>query len=240
MLKGFVERKGEPRAVLASLIEDGCFKGHKVAEETMKEMELLFSYCEAMNCLDNLSFDFSLARGLDYYTGLIYEAVFVEGTGTRFGSIAGGGRYDGLIGMFSSQSIPAIGVSIGIERMFLLLEEQAKAENAVRASETQVLVASIGKGMVTERLKLLNELWATGVKAEALYNDNPKPQRQLDYAFENGIPLIIWIGEDEIADSVFKVKQLNSQKEEFYPRSQLIPVVRELVRANPVLLPKSD
>jgi histidyl-tRNA synthetase len=84
-------------------------------------MELLFTYCEAMGCLDNILFDFSLARGLDYYTGLIYEAVLTDTD--RVGSIAGGGRYDGLVGMFSGKDIPAIGVSIGIERVFSILEE---------------------------------------------------------------------------------------------------------------------
>ena len=86
-------------------------------------MGLLFTYCESLNCLDNILFDFSLAWGLDYYTGLIYEAIMLEGA---LGSIAGGGRYDELVGMFSGTKIPAIGVSIGIERMFILLEEQAK------------------------------------------------------------------------------------------------------------------
>jgi histidyl-tRNA synthetase len=85
-------------------------------------MELLFTYCDAMGCLDNILFDFSLARGLDYYTGLIYEAVLTDTD--RVGSIAGGGRYDGLVGMFSGKDIPAIGVSIGIERVFSILEEK--------------------------------------------------------------------------------------------------------------------
>jgi len=84
-------------------------------------MDLLFTYCESLGCIDNLLFDFSLARGLDYYTGLIYEAIMLEGT--QLGSIAGGGRYDELVGMFSGTPIPAIGVSIGIEWMFILLEE---------------------------------------------------------------------------------------------------------------------
>jgi len=76
-----------------------------------------------MNALQNISFDFSLARGLDYYTGLIYEAVLTDTD--KVGSIAGGGRYDTLVGMFSSKSIPAVGVSIGIERVFAILEERA-------------------------------------------------------------------------------------------------------------------
>ena len=70
-------------------------------------------------------FDFSLARGLDYYTGLIYEAVL---TGSDRGSIAGGGRYDGLVGMFSGKNIPAVGVSIGIERIFAILERKAEEQ----------------------------------------------------------------------------------------------------------------
>lgn len=75
-----------------------------------------------MGCIDHIVFDFSLARGLDYYTGLIYEAVLTDTD--RLGSIAGGGRYDGLVGMFSGKDIPSIGVSIGIERVFAILEEK--------------------------------------------------------------------------------------------------------------------
>ena len=77
--------------------------------------------------------------------------------------------------MFSATQIPAIGVSIGIERMFSLLEEQSKLKNDVWATETQVLVASIGKGMVPHWLRTVNALWSRGIKAETLYNENPKP-----------------------------------------------------------------
>ena len=125
--------------MLQSLKDDKVFEGHKEGEETIKEMELLFGYLEAMGCLDKISFDFSLARGLDYYTGVIYEAVLTDTN--RVGSISGGGRYDGLIGMFSGKNIPSVGGSIGIERIFNILEEKAVEENSVRATETQVLVS---------------------------------------------------------------------------------------------------
>jgi len=85
-----------------------------------------------MGCLGNILFDFSLARGLDYYTGLIYECVFTDTD--RVGSIAGGGRYDGLVGMFSGKDIPAVGASIGIERVFAILEE--KVASKTRATST--------------------------------------------------------------------------------------------------------
>jgi histidyl-tRNA synthetase len=138
-------------------------------------METLFDYLDAYNCLDHLSFDFSLARGLDYYTGLIYEAVLTDTD--RVGSIAGGGRYDGLVGMFSNKPIPAVGVSIGIERVFAILEEKSKDDYTVRETETQILIAQIGKNLIGERMKILNDLWSLGIKAETVYQENPKVQR---------------------------------------------------------------
>lgn len=147
-----------------------------------------------MGCLDNVLFDFSLARGLDYYTGLIYEAVLTDTD--RVGSIAGGGRYDGLVGMFSGKDVPCIGVSIGIERVFAILEE--KMQDKVRATTTQVMVAQIGKNLTTERFQIMRELWAGNIAAEMLYNDNPKVPKQIQYALDTGIPLILWIGEDEV------------------------------------------
>lgn len=97
-------------------------------------MDVLFGYLESFGVIDNVSFDFSLARGLDYYTGLIYEAVLTDSG--KVGSIAGGGRYDELVGMFSPKSIPAVGVSIGIERIFSILEEKFKSEKTIRETNT--------------------------------------------------------------------------------------------------------
>lgn len=133
-LEKFVQYKGEPWAMLNRLKNEKVFAGHKEGEETIKEMEILFTYLDAMKILDKISFDFSLARGLDYYTGVIYEAVLTDTD--RVGSISGGGRYDGLIGMFSGKNIPSVGGSIGIERIFNILEEKAKAEGNCRATET--------------------------------------------------------------------------------------------------------
>ena len=134
-LEKFVKLVGKPMELLQKLKDEGIFAGHREGEETIKEMETLFEYLQAMNCIDRVSFDFSLARGLDYYTGLIYEAVLTD-PNNRVGSIAGGGRYDGLVGMFAGKTIPAVGVSIGIERVFAILEEKLKKENSVRSTET--------------------------------------------------------------------------------------------------------
>lgn len=234
----FVKRKGSPREMLSQLKEDNIFGDHKLANETIVEMELLFDYLEALNCIDKVSFDFSLARGLDYYTGLIYEAVLVEEG--KVGSIAGGGRYDELVGMFTGNNIPAVGVSIGIERIFVILEEKAREAQDIRATKTQVLVASIGKNMAADRFKICNSLWEAGIKAETMYNNTLKPQKQLSYAFANGIPLIIWIGEDEIAENIVKVKILNDKKEEKINRDTLVEDIKPIIASNPILTAKEE
>lgn len=231
-LHRFVVLQGKPWDLLQRLKDEAVFKGHESGMKTIDEMEVLFTYLDAMGVLDNVLFDFSLARGLDYYTGLIYEAVL---TGSDRGSIAGGGRYDGLVGMFSGKVVPAVGVSIGIERVFAILEEKAKSE-AIRATKTQILVAQIGKKTTPERMKILGELWRAGLAAETLYVDNPKPQKQLDYAFDNGIPLVMWIGEDEVARGVVKVKSLSHHTEVVVQRTELVEQVKKLVAENPVLL----
>ena len=175
-------------------------------------MGILFKYLTDVNCTEGILFDLSLARGLDYYTGIIYEAV-LDDSSVGLGSIAGGGRYDELVGMFSNKDLPAVGLSIGIERIFGLLEKKYETTASVRACETEVLVASIGSGMVSERFKLCKLLWDNGFKAETLYNENPKPQKQLQYALENYIPFILWIGEDELKNNKVKVKVSSIRKE---------------------------
>lgn len=185
------------------MIADGVFKGSKVGEECLAEMEVLFKYLDNLNCLDNFVFDLSLARGLDYYTGIIFEAVLI---GANVGSIAGGGRYDHLVGMFSNKDIPAVGVSIGIERLFAILEEKYKDDAKIRCSQTEVLVCSIGSGMVGHRLSLCSKLWKERINAETLYLENPKPQKQLSYALENAIPFMIFMGEDEIKGNRVNLK----------------------------------
>lgn len=137
--------------LLQKLIDDKLFEGHESGTKTLAEMKTLFSYLQAFGALDRISFDFSLARGLDYYTGLIYEAVLTDTD--RVGSIAGGGRYDGLVGMFSGKMVPSVGVSIGIERVFSIYEE--KYANEMRPTTTEIFVASASKNLTEERMKLL-------------------------------------------------------------------------------------
>jgi len=121
----FVVQKGEPWEMYNSLIANAVFGKHKGALDALEDLRILFEYLEAMGKLQYISFDLSLARGLDYYTGVIYEAVCMNGN-TQVGSIGGGGRYDNLVSMFqeAGKVTPCVGVSVGIERVFTLMEER--------------------------------------------------------------------------------------------------------------------
>lgn len=123
--------------------------------------------------------------------------------------------------MFSGKQIPAVGVSIGIERVFAILEEKLKKDSTVRPIETQIYIGQFGKGLINERLRLCAELWQIGVKVETSYKDNPNTQRQLEYVLENGIPLVLWIGESELQQGVVKLKNLNKNEEFFIKREEL-------------------
>jgi histidyl-tRNA synthetase len=194
----FVLYKGRPLDLLNKLKEDKLFEGC-----ALKEFEVLFKYIDTLGCSESILFDLSLARGLDYYTGIIYEAV-LEGAG--LGSVAGGGRYDELVGMFSGKEIPAVGFSIGIERIFAILEKKFEDSGLIRPSETEVIVGSIGKGMIYERMKIVKEFWSAGIKAEIIFTEDPKAPKQLDYALENNVPFITWVGEDEVKNEKIKLK----------------------------------
>merc|ERR1719309_1795668 len=150
---------------------NGKLAESKIAKQGLEDMRLLLRYCELYGCGEVVSFDLSLARGLDYYTGVIYEAVLCgdakddSGELITVGSVAGGGRYDGLVGMFDpkSRSVPCVGVSIGIERLFSIMEANLTKDSAkVRTSETQVYVISAQKNLMEERMKIITDLWANG------------------------------------------------------------------------------
>ncbi|XP_042910834.1 histidine--tRNA ligase, cytoplasmic isoform X1 [Parasteatoda tepidariorum] len=196
---------------------------NKSAVQGLESMKLFFTYCELYGVLDKISFDLSLARGLDYYTGIIFEAVLIGQTvldennePVSLGSIAGGGRYDELVGMFDSKNknVPCVGMSIGIERIFALMEAKLSASGKkIRSTETEVYVATAQKKLAHHRMKLCRELWDAGIKAEQSYKLNPKLLDQLQYCEARGIPIAVILGESEIQNSVVKIRFVESREE---------------------------
>lgn len=227
--------------LVKELLDDPFLTTSKSAVAGLSDLKLLLEYLELFKIMDKTSFDLSLARGLDYYTGVIYEAVLTEcaikdddrkkGETIGVGSVAGGGRYDGLVGSFDpkGRSTPCVGVSIGIERVFAILE--AKAEGTkVRTTETEVFVASPQKNMLTERMKIITELWEAGIKAEMTNKKNPKLLNQLQFCEESGIPVAVMIGSSELEEGKVKVREITSRNETLIPRSEMIPHLKTLLR----------
>ncbi|KAL4631368.1 histidine-tRNA ligase, cytoplasmic isoform X1 [Arapaima gigas] len=225
------------------LLLDPKLSQSKQACAGLADMKLLFNYLELFRVTDKVVFDLSLARGLDYYTGVIYEAVLTQAApapvsqlqndntgeeGVSVGSVAGGGRYDGLVGMFDpkGRKVPCVGVSIGIERVFSIMEQKAEAEK-VRTTETQVLVASAQKDLLEERLKLTTELWDAGIKAEVMYKKNPKLLSQLQHCEETGIPLVAILGEQELKNGVVKLRTVASREEVDVSRAELVEEIKK-------------
>ena len=143
----------------------------------------------------------------------------------KVGSIAAGGRYDGLVGMFSGADVPAVGVSVGVERVFAILESRARAAAAasngrIRESETSVLVCSVGKGLQPERMRVAAELWAAGVAAEFGYKPDPNLKDQLRAADEGGVPFVCLLGKEEVESGTVKLKNMRAGTEETLPRGE--------------------
>ncbi|GLC65359.1 hypothetical protein PLESTF_000284700 [Pleodorina starrii] len=228
----FVVLRGEPLALLQQLTAaDHPLAMNPMGKAALDDLSAMFNMLQAMGALGSLTLDLSLARGLDYYTGVIYEAVL---QGANVGSIAAGGRYDKLVGMFSGKDVPAVGVSIGIERVFAIMEQQVRERAAasgrpVRAIETEVLVGSIGSGLQVRRMELCASLWAAGIRAEFGYKPNPKMADNLGFCHENGVPFMVLFGEDELSRGVVKIKDMDAHQEDTVPVEQLVPELRRRI-----------
>ena len=149
--------------------------------------------------------DLALARGLNYYTGIIFE---VRAKDVNIGSIGGGGRYDDLTGLFGVPGIPGVGISFGVDRIYDVMEELKVFPPAVQRS-TQVLFFNLGEEAAMKSFELMQELRQEGFRSE-LYHEQAKFDKQFKYAEKKRIPLVVIIGSDELKTSIAKVKDLKS------------------------------
>jgi histidyl-tRNA synthetase len=197
-IEKYVMHKGS-RELLDSLLKDEALNANASAKAGLEDMALMMDYLEAFNVLDKVSFDMSLARGLDYYTGVIYEVVTEGSAGVQadaaksskkgkgkpsedddrsndptlgVGSVAAGGRYDNLVGMFLPKAqIPCVGISFGVDRIFSITKARLEREQksaALRSSEVDAYVMAFGgkgfTGMLKERMDICQKLWTAGIR----------------------------------------------------------------------------
>ena len=253
----YIQLNGEPFTVLeslkAKLIEEFKAKNggdeakgdadyKKIAAKTIDEMQVLFTYLKSMNVIDKVDFNLSLARGLDYYTGVIFEATAKDaGNEVKVGSIAGGGRYDELIGMFSNKKVPAVGMSIGIERIFAIIEQKKAIK--LRDVDTQVFVCSVANNYTVERLQIASMLWREEIPTEFIYKEKPDVKAQFGQAGNIGAKLAVILAPEELEANKIKIKKLIpiadapedplvekvSDAEEVMPKDHVIERVKALL-----------
>lgn len=180
------------------------FEGNDTGTAGVNELEFVLTQCLELGIsAENLKFDITLARGLDYYTGAIFE---VKANGVAMGSIGGGGRYDNLTEVFGVKNIPGIGISFGLDRIYLVMEELGLFPESTEIS-VKYLFANYGEKEALEAFKIIAELRGKGLSAE-LYPEPSKLKKQFTYAEKKGIPNLVFFGEQEIADGNITVKNL--------------------------------
>jgi histidyl-tRNA synthetase len=158
---------------------------------------------------EKIILDFSLARGLNYYTGIIFE---VRAKDVQIGSIGGGGRYDDLTGLFGLSGIPGVGISFGVDRIYDVMEELKLFPATVKRS-TQILFFNLGEEAAEKSFELAQELRLENIRCE-LYHEPAKFDKQFKYAEKKNIPLVVIIGNEELASGKAKLKILESGKQE--------------------------
>ncbi|MDB9809187.1 histidine--tRNA ligase [Flavobacteriales bacterium] len=165
----------------------------------------------------NLVFDITLARGLNYYTGCILE---VKANDVQIGSVGGGGRYDDLTSNFGLKDVSGVGVSFGIDRIYLVMEELALFPDNIDVS-TKVMFANFGDDEAAFCLPLLKQLRSAGISSE-LYPTSTKMKKQMTYANNKGVQFVIMVGEDEMESGILSIKNMESGEQNNLNISDLI------------------
>jgi histidyl-tRNA synthetase len=173
----------------------------------IEELKYIQQHLQAdQNTPVNLEIDFTLARGLNYYTGIIFEAK--APASVKIGSIGGGGRYDDLTSLFGVPNIPGVGISFGVDRIYDVLEELSLFPASVESS-TQVLFFNLGEQESEASFTLMQRLRSKGIRSE-LYHEQSKFDKQFKYAERKNIPYIIILGSAELAEQTCMVKNLST------------------------------
>ncbi len=174
-------------------------------------------------------FDPFLARGLEYYTSTIFELKVNE---YKTGSLAGGGRYDKLIGQFIGVETPATGIAFGFDRIINAMEELKLFPQSVSDSSTDVLVTIFNEGLLNDSVKVVNELRKTGINSEIYDKASIKLDKQLKYADRKGIQYVIIVGPEEIKKNVIKLKNMKTGEQKELTINQLINLLCKSIRTS--------
>lgn len=197
--------------------------GNSEGEIGLTSIEKILKISEGTAANERIFIYPTLARGLSYYTGAIFEAQL---TGVDFkGSVGGGGRYDGLIGMFGKEQIPAVGFSIGLERILLIMEERGMFPKELADASADVMVTIWNEESIGESLKLAVELRKQGLRV-LVYPEADKLGKQFKYADSVKVPFVCVLGESELAENTVTLKNLRTGEQETVIREAISNLIR--------------
>ena len=201
----FIAITGGNEQVLAAL---ESYRGRsEVFDEGLDQLNTVVKYLSAFGVpAENFAVDLTIARGLDYYTGTVYETTLLDHP--EIGSVCSGGRYDNLAEYYTDRQLPGVGISIGLTRLFYVLGEQGLLNPDLPTAPADVLILPM-TAELTPAIQLSTRLRAVGVRTQ-LYTEQKKFKAKMNYADKLGVPFVIFLGEDEIAKEQVTVKDMTS------------------------------
>ena len=213
----FINIKGDNTFVLSSLEQ---YRGRNpVFDEGLDELGLVAKNLAGFGVPEeNFALDLTIARGLDYYTGTVYETTMLDHP--EIGSICSGGRFDNLAEYYTDRQLPGVGISIGLTRLFFVLEDQGYLNEELNTASADVLILPMTEDM-SPSISLATSLRAAGVRTQ-IYSEQKKFKQKMSYADKLAVPYVIFLGEDEIKDGAAAVKNMRTGEQVKLPVSEAV------------------
>ena len=235
----FIAITGDNDRVLAALRD---YQGrNETFDLGLEELETVVKHLAAFGVPeDHFAVDLTIARGLDYYTGTVYETVMLDHP--EIGSICSGGRYDNLAEYYTDKKLPGVGISIGLTRLFYVLGEQGYLNDDLLTAPADVLILPMTEDQ-GPAIAFATRLRAAGIRTQ-VYGEQKKFKARMSYADKLGVPFVVFLGEDEAAQNAVKVKDMASGQQQTLPAAdaaaQIAAALEEKRAGRPIREPEKD
>ena len=217
----FIAITGSNADVLAAL--EGYMGRHELFDTGLSELKTVVKYLADFGVPEeNFVVDLTIARGLDYYTGTVYETTLLDHP--EIGSVCSGGRYDNLAEYYTDRQLPGVGISIGLTRLFYVLGEQGMLNPDLPTAPADVLVLPMTEDLAPA-ISLSTRLRGAGVRTQ-LYTEQKKFKAKMNYADKIGVPYVIFLGDDEIAAGVVACKDMKTGEQTKLPFAETLDLIR--------------
>lgn len=218
----FISITGSNDQVLSAL--EGYRSRHELFDQGLDELTTVTRYLAAFGVPEvNFAVDLTIARGLDYYTGTVYETTLLDYP--EIGSVCSGGRYDNLTEYYTDRQLPGVGISIGLTRLFYVLGEQGLLNPSLPTAPADVLILPMTQDL-TPAIQLATRLRGAGVRTQ-LYTEQKKFKAKMNYADKLGVPYVVFLGDDEIAAGLVACKDMTSGEQTKLPFDATLSRIQE-------------